>query len=114
MSISPLQRGFSHIPRQKKSCHEEEYQPKKELVISDQQDHKETHKYDKTNKPKQKRRVRRGGACKKSNVSQKYVGTIKIFSTNGAGIKNGKVASLIAEVQNTQANIVTVQETHCT
>ena len=39
---------------------------------------------------------------------------IKLFSTNGAGVKNGKVASLNAEVQSTQSNIVTLQETHCT
>ena len=38
---------------------------------------------------------------------------IKIFSTNGAGVKNGKVDSLNAEVSNVQANIVTIQETHC-
>ena len=39
---------------------------------------------------------------------------LKLFSTNGAGIKNGKVGSLNAEVQSTQSNIVTLQETHCT
>ena len=45
-------------------------------------------------------------------MKPKPLGHIKLFSTNGAGIKNGKVASLIAEVHNTQANIITVQETH--
>ena len=38
---------------------------------------------------------------------------IKILSTNGAGVKNGKVDSLNAEVSDVQANIVTIQETHC-
>ena len=35
-----------------------------------------------------------------------------MFSTNGAGVKNGKVRSLNAEVRSTGANIVTIQETH--
>ena len=39
---------------------------------------------------------------------------IKLFSTNGAGVKYGKVQSLNAEVKSTGANIVTIQETHCT
>ena len=42
-----------------------------------------------------------------------YASQIKLFSTNGAGIKNGKVESLNAEVRSTKSNIVTVQETHC-
>ena len=42
-----------------------------------------------------------------------YASQIKLFSTNGAGIKNGKVDSLNAEVRSTKSNIVTVQETHC-
>ena len=42
-----------------------------------------------------------------------YASNIKLFSTNGAGIKNGKVDSLNAEVRSTKCNIVTVQETHC-
>ena len=37
---------------------------------------------------------------------------IKLFSTNGAGVKYGKLKSLNAEVMNTKANIVTIQETH--
>ena len=44
----------------------------------------------------------------------KFVRNIKLFSTNGAGVKNGKVQSLNAEVKSTGANIITVQETHCT
>ena len=65
------------------------------------------------NKPK--RKIRRGGVKKSgSHVSKKSVTSIKVFSTNGAGIKNGKVASLNAEIESLQANLVTVQETHCT
>ena len=40
--------------------------------------------------------------------------TIKIFSTNGAGVINGKVDSLNSEIKAAAANIVTIQETHCT
>ena len=50
---------------------------------------------------------------KVKHVKPKAVGHIKIFSTNGEGIKNSKVTSLNAEVRSTQANIITVQETHC-
>ena len=44
----------------------------------------------------------------KNRVSQ----TLKIFSTNGAGILGGKLSSLKAQVKATNANLVTVQETH--
>ena len=37
---------------------------------------------------------------------------LKIFSTNAAGLVNGKIYSLKSEVINTGANLVTVQETH--
>ena len=40
--------------------------------------------------------------------------TIKMFSTNAAGLVKGKIASLISEVNATASNIVTIQETHCT
>ena len=36
----------------------------------------------------------------------------KIFSTNGAGVKNCKVNIHNAEGSNVKANIVTIQETH--
>ena len=39
--------------------------------------------------------------------------TLKLFSTNCAGIINGKIDSLKSEVKNTAATVVTVQETHC-
>ena len=38
---------------------------------------------------------------------------IKIFSTNAAGLVKGKEASMISGVNATGANIVTIQETHC-
>ena len=37
---------------------------------------------------------------------------LKIFSTNGAGVVGGKTNSLRTQVKLTEANIVTVQETH--
>ena len=37
---------------------------------------------------------------------------IKMFSTNGAGIVEGKIDSLNAQIRMTDANIVTLQETH--
>ena len=40
--------------------------------------------------------------------------TIKIFSTNAAGVVTGKMDSLRSEVKATEANIITVQETHST
>ena len=40
--------------------------------------------------------------------------SVKLFSTNGAGIVRGKQQSLKNEVMATQANVVTVQETHAT
>ena len=44
----------------------------------------------------------------------KNIKTIKIFSTNAAGVVTGKLDSLNSEVKATNANIVTVQETHST
>ena len=59
-------------------------------------------------------KTRRGGksTVNKHNVNTKPVSYLKMFSTNGASVKNGKGKSLNAEVTNTQANIVTVQEMH--
>ena len=45
----------------------------------------------------------------KTNVAGK---TIKIFSTNAAGLVSGKLNSLRSEVVATAAKIVTIQETH--
>ena len=38
--------------------------------------------------------------------------SIKVFSTNAAGVVTGKADSLVNEVKSTGANIVTIQETH--
>ena len=37
---------------------------------------------------------------------------LKLFSTNGAGVTGSKIQSLKSEVEHTQCNIVTLQETH--
>ena len=42
----------------------------------------------------------------------KVSNSLKIFSTNAAGINSGKADSLVAEIQATASNIVTIQETH--
>ena len=59
------------------------------------------------------KKVRRGRR-RKLHVIPQCAATVKLFSTNGAGIVRGKQQSLRNEVMNTQANIVTVQETHAT
>ena len=52
---------------------------------------------------------RRSGKQVKPNAVVKH---IKMFSTNAAGLVNGKVKSLMSEVKATSSNIVTIQETH--
>ena len=47
-------------------------------------------------------------------MNNKVVCNLKLFATNGAGVKNGKIQSLNAEIRSTMANIVMIQETHCT
>ena len=37
---------------------------------------------------------------------------LKLFATNAAGVVDGKLSSLRSEVNETEANIVTIQETH--
>ena len=49
-----------------------------------------------------------------NKVKSKTSKTIKMFSINAAGVVTGKQASLNSEVNATQANIVTLQETHST
>ena len=56
-------------------------------------------------------KVKRHSNQLKVNGSNKK--TLKIFSTNGAGIVNGKIDSLKHEVKAVGATVVTVQETHC-
>ena len=65
---------------------------------------------DNDRKHSRKAKTRRGLGNK--NVKDKRVNFLKIFSTNGASVANGKGKSLNAEVGNTLANIVTVQEMH--
>ena len=48
----------------------------------------------------------------KSHVKKKSNSFLKVFSTNGAGVVGGKISSLRAQVKLTEANMVTVQETH--
>lgn len=57
------------------------------------------------------KKVRRGGRMTK-HVQNKCASRLKIFSTNAASLINGKLESLKSEVIATQANIVTLQETH--
>jgi exonuclease III len=58
--------------------------------------------------------VRRGGDCKNKYKKGKCASSLKIFSANCAGLKNGKQNSLNAELRSTNANIVMLQETHFT
>ena len=57
----------------------------------------------------QKKRKRKKNLKMKSTQSN----ILKVFSANAAGIIGGKFHSLKNEVSVTNANIVTVQETHC-
>ena len=73
------------------------------------------YKIENTKNSSTSKRVRRGGVNKKGyNMNTKVVTNVKVFATNGAGVKNGKVNSLNAEVRSSRANIVMIQETHCT
>ena len=47
-------------------------------------------------------------------MNSNNVSSVKLFATNGAGVKNSKVESLNAQVRSTEANIIMVQETHST
>ena len=49
----------------------------------------------------------------KKHASSNHAVFLKIFSTNAAGLVKGKLDSLKSEVAATQANIVTLQESHC-
>ena len=117
LPLDTLPGGFSHTSGEEQQWVEKEHTNEKTLskgaqkyIISQESPSKSVQN---PNKPK--RKIRRGGVKKSgSHVSKKSVTSIKVFSTNGAGIKNGKVASLNAEIESLQANLVTVQETHCT
>ena len=49
---------------------------------------------------------------KKQHVTKQISSCLKIFSTNGAGVVGGKLKSLKAALRQTNANLVTLQETH--
>ena len=116
LSLDSLDGGFSPAPREEQQC-DKKQQSTQEALSKSAQENKNTqlssisHKITPTTNSTHIKRIRRGGV-KQKHMKPKPLGHIKLFSTNGAGIKNGKVASLIAEVHNTQANIITVQETH--
>jgi hypothetical protein len=123
LSLYSFTRGFSHISGEKSSEGEKEHTLQEKLDSSNQdeiiiqpnvQSNEKDNKY-KVSKVSNSKRIRRGGVGHKTkHVSSQSVNHIKLFSTNGAGVKNGKVNSLNSEIRNTRANIVTVQETHCT
>ena len=118
LPLYALPRGFSSIPGEKEHNEGEASKPEEELEADDKEKTIKSQKNSKnknTNKKKHSKRIRRGQfAIKQNHMTNKFCSNLKMFSTNGAGIKNGKVDSLTAEVRNTGANIVTIQETHCT
>ena len=117
LSLDPLTGGFSPTSGEGLQWVEKEHTNEKTLRKSAQENviSQESSSKSVQNPNKPKRKIRRGSVKKScSNVREKSISSIKVFSTNGAGIKNGKVASLNAEIESLQANIVTVQETHCT
>ena len=54
----------------------------------------------------------RGGRKNPKHMNIEHEGILNIFSTNAAGLVNGKIDSLKSEVKNMKSNIITVQETH--
>jgi hypothetical protein len=108
LPLDSLSGGFSPAPGEEQQS-DKKQQPTKEALGQNTQENtctNNTHK-------KQSKIIRRGGVNHKlKHVKPKTIGHVKLFSTNGAGIMNGKVASLKAEVLSTQSNIITVQETH--
>ena len=66
-----------------------------------------------TNRGNTTRRRGRKHKHTQKHVKRNYAASLKLFSTNAAGLVKGKLDSLKAEVANSQANLVTIQETHC-
>ena len=95
LPIHSLARGFSN--------------PAEEEESSDKED---SSKSEKLKADKSYKRVRRAGDCKINCMKNKCATSLNIFSANCASLKNGKLASLNAEVNSTEANIITLQETH--
>ena len=113
MPLHPLNGGFSPTPGDKKPCATEP-EPKEGLVTDVPPQERKSQTNSRIENKEKCNRIRRGGHRNKViNLVPKRNNTIRIFSTNGAGVKNGKVDSLNAEVNSVQANIVTIQETHC-
>ena len=110
MSLDSLIGGFSHLSGEEEPRSKEEHQSEEELVSYKSDIKEKTH----TNGKNSKRILRGGVNIKTRHVKPKCVKPLKKISTNGAGVKNGKAMSLRSEVRNTQANIVTIQETHST
>ena len=61
-----------------------------------------------TNRGKRTRRGRKNPR----HTNKDHDGKLNIFSTNAAGLVNGKMESLRSEVLNMKSNLITVQETH--
>ena len=110
--MDSLSRGFSPNPEEEQQCVKKHLSTEKALGKSAPS--AKTNDIINNVNSTHSKKIHRGGVRHKlKHVKPKAVGHIKIFSTNGAGIKNSKVTSLNAEVRSTQANIITVQETHC-
>ena len=96
-----LPAGFPPVPGKENSLGNKVLKHEEELNKTSYANHTNH-----TNIYSNRKRVRRGGAHRiRDNVKSKCVTFVKVFSSNGAGVKNGKVASLNAEVESTQANI---------
>ena len=105
MSIPPQPLGFSpvqQIPRVQKNQRSPIQQKPTQIIKINGENNVDKPTYIKY---KNENRFRSG---KPSSV----VKHIKMFSTNAAGLVNGKVQSLNSEVKATSSNIVTIQETH--
>ena len=108
LPLDSLSGGFSPAPGEEQQS-DKKQQPTKEALGQIAQENTCTN----NTHNKQSKIIRRVGVNHKlKHVKPKTIGHVKLFSTNGAGIMNGKVASLKAEVLSTQSNIITVQETH--
>jgi exonuclease III len=110
LPLLALQRGFSSSPGQEEYSEGGTANPQEKLV---------TTKPPKNNPTEKPHKTRKNVNIKSRNkpVNKKYMknhvsSTLKLFSTNGAGVIGGKITSLQAQVNITQANVVTIQETH--
>ena len=108
MSIPPQLDGFSPVQQisrlQKNPRSQNQQKPVQIIEINGENNvNKPTYiKYKKDNRFRSGKKVQ-------PNAEVKH---IKMFSTNAAGLVNGKVQSLNNEVKATSSNIVTKQETH--